>query len=56
MGLTFLGMLLVMENQLKLETTPIIKQLHDTKIRTIMVTGKWMLPLDKSIDTLRMLG
>nr|XP_053627607.1 polyamine-transporting ATPase 13A3-like [Cherax quadricarinatus] len=41
-NLEFLG-LLVMENRLKSETTPIISQLHMAKIRTIMVTGDNML-------------
>lgn len=36
--LTFLG-LLVLENQLKPETEPVIRALHAAKIRTIMVTG-----------------
>ena len=36
--LTFLG-LLVLENQLKVETEPVIRSLHAAKIRTIMVTG-----------------
>jgi len=36
--LTFLG-LVVMENKLKIETTPIIEQLNDANIKTIMVTG-----------------
>ncbi|XP_015834823.1 polyamine-transporting ATPase 13A3 isoform X2 [Tribolium castaneum] len=36
--LTFLG-LLVMQNTLKPETTPIIRLLHDAKIRTVMITG-----------------
>ncbi|XP_042233041.1 polyamine-transporting ATPase 13A3-like isoform X2 [Homarus americanus] len=36
--LEFLG-LLVMENRLKKESTPIIRQLHKANIRTIMVTG-----------------
>ena len=36
--LTFLG-LLVMENRLKPETTPVIRQLSEANIRTIMVTG-----------------
>lgn len=40
--LTFLG-LLVMENRLKPETTPIIHQLLEANIRTIMVTGDNML-------------
>lgn len=38
-NLTFLGFL-VMENKLKIETTPIIRELKDANIRTIMVTGK----------------
>ena len=37
--LNFLG-LLVLENRLKKETTPVIKQLRQANIRTIMVTGK----------------
>ena len=37
--LTFLG-LLVMENRLKPETTPVIQQLSEANIRTIMVTGR----------------
>ena len=37
--LQFLG-LLVMENRLKQETKPIIRQLQDANIRTIMVTGE----------------
>ncbi|XP_076452131.1 polyamine-transporting ATPase 13A3-like isoform X2 [Babylonia areolata] len=40
--LTFLG-LLVMENRLKPETTPIIHKLLEASIRTIMVTGDNML-------------
>lgn len=40
--LEFLG-LLVLENRLKTETTPIIRQLTQAKIRTIMVTGDNML-------------
>ncbi|XP_052213328.1 polyamine-transporting ATPase 13A3-like isoform X2 [Dreissena polymorpha] len=40
--LTFLG-LLVMENKLKPETTPVIEQLIGANIRTIMVTGDNML-------------
>ena len=36
--LTFLG-LLVMENRLKPETSPVIHQLSEANIRTIMVTG-----------------
>ena len=36
--MTFLG-LVVMENKLKIETTPIIEQLNDANIKTIMVTG-----------------
>ena len=37
--MTFLG-LLVMENRLKPETTPIIRQLKEAAIRTVMVTGQ----------------
>lgn len=40
--LTFLG-LLVMENRLKVETTPVIQTLQEANIRTIMVTGDNML-------------
>lgn len=40
--LVFLG-LLVMENRLKIETKPVINQLHQANIRTIMVTGDNML-------------
>jgi cation-transporting ATPase 13A2 len=36
--LEFLG-LLVMENKLKPETTPVIENLQNCKIRTIMATG-----------------
>ncbi|WAR15529.1 AT133-like protein [Mya arenaria] len=41
-GLTFLG-LIVMENRLKPETTPVIRDLKDANIRPIMVTGDNML-------------
>ncbi|XP_067322392.1 probable cation-transporting ATPase 13A4 [Anolis sagrei] len=37
-GLTFLG-LLVMENRLKGETRPVLEELRDAHIRTVMVTG-----------------
>lgn len=40
--LTFLG-LVILENQLKVETTPVIKALKQANIRTIMVTGDNML-------------
>ncbi|XP_050686747.1 polyamine-transporting ATPase 13A3-like isoform X4 [Eriocheir sinensis] len=40
--LQFLG-LLVMENRLKKETTPVISQLHKASIKTIMITGDNML-------------
>ncbi|CAH1772705.1 unnamed protein product [Owenia fusiformis] len=40
--LIFLG-LLVMENRLKQETSPVIRQLRDADLRTIMVTGDNML-------------
>lgn len=36
--LNFLG-LLIMQNTLKPETTPVIKVLHDAQIRSVMVTG-----------------
>lgn len=39
--LTFLG-LVVLENQLKVETAPVIAALNDANIRTIMVTGKFL--------------
>ncbi|XP_064599544.1 polyamine-transporting ATPase 13A3-like isoform X2 [Liolophura sinensis] len=41
-GLTLVG-LLIMENQLKPESTPVIHQLREANIRTIMVTGDNML-------------
>uniref|UniRef100_A0A8D2JDC7 Cation-transporting ATPase n=1 Tax=Varanus komodoensis TaxID=61221 RepID=A0A8D2JDC7_VARKO len=37
-GLTFLG-LLVMENRLKSETVPVLEELSDARIRSVMVTG-----------------
>ena len=37
-NLTLLG-LIVFENRIKKETKPIIEQLHNAKMRTIMVTG-----------------
>nr|XP_060623233.1 probable cation-transporting ATPase 13A5 [Anolis sagrei ordinatus] len=37
-GLTFLG-LLVMENRLKGETRPVLEELREARIRTVMVTG-----------------
>ena len=36
--LEFLG-LIVLENRIKKETKPVIKQLQNAKLRTIMVTG-----------------
>ncbi|XP_075720181.1 putative cation-transporting ATPase 13A4 [Rhinoderma darwinii] len=36
--LSFLG-LLVMENRLKLETRPVLKELSNARIRTVMITG-----------------
>ena len=36
--LEFLG-LIVFENRIKKETKPVIEQLHNAKMRTIMVTG-----------------
>lgn len=41
-GLTFLGFL-VTENRVKPETTPVIQQLMEANIRTVMVTGDNML-------------
>ena len=38
-NLNFLG-LLVMENKLKPETTPVINELKEANIRCIMVTGE----------------
>ena len=38
-NLTFLG-LLVMENKLKPETSPIIDVLNSANVKTVMVTGK----------------
>jgi len=37
--LEFIG-LIVFENKLKPETTPVISELHDANIRTVMVTGQ----------------
>lgn len=37
--LSFVG-LLIMENKLKPETTPVIQQLKQANIPTVMVTGK----------------
>ncbi|KAF6384390.1 ATPase 13A5 [Rhinolophus ferrumequinum] len=36
--LTFLG-LLIMENRLKKETKPVLKELNEARIRTVMITG-----------------
>lgn len=36
--LTFLG-LLIMENRLKNETKPVLKELSEARIRTVMITG-----------------
>lgn len=36
--LTFLG-LLIMENRLKKETKPVLKELSEARIRTVMITG-----------------
>ncbi|KAB1283182.1 putative cation-transporting ATPase 13A5 [Camelus dromedarius] len=36
--LTFLG-LLIMENRLKKETKPVLKELREARIRTVMITG-----------------
>ncbi|XP_073434762.1 probable cation-transporting ATPase 13A4 [Dendrobates tinctorius] len=37
-NLSFLG-LLVMENRLKLETRPVLKELSNARVRTVMITG-----------------
>lgn len=36
--MTFLG-LLIMENRLKKESKPVLKELHEACIRTVMITG-----------------
>nr|XP_036880041.1 probable cation-transporting ATPase 13A5 [Manis javanica] len=41
--LTFLG-LLIMENRLKKETKPVLKELSEARIRTVMITVAWGLP------------
>lgn len=38
--LNFVG-LLIMQNSLKPETTPIIQTLHNANIRTVMITGRY---------------
>ena len=40
-GLTFLG-LLVFENRLKPESRPVLQELYNADVRTVMVTGGWM--------------
>lgn len=40
--LIFLG-LLVLQNALKPQTSPVIRQLHNADIRTVMVTGNMQL-------------
>ena len=40
--LNFVG-LVVMENRIKPETKPTIDQLHNADIKTVMVTGKFIL-------------
>jgi len=32
--------LIIFENKLKPETTPVIRELHEANIRTVMVTGR----------------
>ncbi|XP_053378783.1 polyamine-transporting ATPase 13A3-like isoform X2 [Mercenaria mercenaria] len=54
-GLTFLG-LLIMENKLKPETTPVIEQLNEANIRTIMVTGDNMLTAISVAHDCKMVG
>ena len=39
-SLTLLG-LLVLQNRLKPETTPVIRELWQAAVRTVMVTGWW---------------
>lgn len=39
--LTFLG-LLIMENRLKKETKPVLKELSEARIRTVMITGIYL--------------
>ncbi|XP_078697389.1 polyamine-transporting ATPase 13A3-like isoform X3 [Branchiostoma floridae x Branchiostoma belcheri] len=53
--LTFLG-LMVMQNALKPETTPIIHQLREANIRTVMVTGKVTTPIIYNIRTVMVTG
>lgn len=53
--LTFLG-LLIMENKLKPETTPVIDQLNEANIRTIMVTGDNMLTALSVAHDCKMVG
>ena len=38
--LRLLGLLLL-ENRLKPETAPVLRELHEARIRTLMVTGAW---------------
>lgn len=45
--LTFLG-LLIMENRLKKETKPVLKELSEARIRTVMITGMGFWRPDKS--------
>lgn len=44
--LTFLG-LLIMENRLKKETKPVLKELREACIRTVMITGMCVWRPDK---------
>lgn len=43
-NMTFLG-LLVMQNSLKPQSAPIIKDLHNANIRLVMITGTYILKL-----------
>ena len=52
--LNFLG-LLVMENMLKPQTTPVIKNLQAAEIRTVMATGK-ILFYCKHVEAANMVG
>ena len=43
-SLTFLG-LLVLQNALKPQSSPVIRMLHNADIRTVMVTGKYSIDM-----------
>lgn len=53
--LTFLG-LLIMENRLKRETKPVLEELSDAHIRSVMVTGTkigWIILTAASADRIQ---